>query len=350
MEISCSGPYTFQMTTHQSQSLSIGDAARWLGLSVKGLRRRANGGEIPCQRTQGGQRRFDKRDLDQWVAEGKMRAMTEDHPYMEFPIYKRVTRIDQFLFSVGVHARGCAVMFHDRTWPHRKVSGVQFCTDTVTTALIYSLRMSLHRFSPGDPERETGDLETCMHRFRQAAGALCDATVVVENTPFPSKVSVLLGVGLEGEPVKGSREVSTVVRTLHAPGKGDLLDLCGPTSVKSIQRGDPTGALVVHARRKMRTGELCTAEDTGQPVLALEAVGKAATEPLILEIAATEEMQMFREQQRGQNVTEEVGILVPRSAAFHVFVTGLLGQEDPGLELDRFFGTLTMQSLAETRL
>jgi excisionase family DNA binding protein len=46
--------------------LTVGPAARYLGLSVNTLRKRSDLGQIPCIRD-GAQRRFDIQALDRWI-------------------------------------------------------------------------------------------------------------------------------------------------------------------------------------------------------------------------------------------------------------------------------------------
>jgi len=49
------------------QWLSLGDASALLGVHASTLRRWADGGRVPCQRTPGGHRRFNRQQLLDWV-------------------------------------------------------------------------------------------------------------------------------------------------------------------------------------------------------------------------------------------------------------------------------------------
>ena len=59
--------------------LNVGQAADYLGVSAASLRKWSNDGIVPVYRTPGGQRRFSRDDLDEF-----MRSMREtspgDHP------------------------------------------------------------------------------------------------------------------------------------------------------------------------------------------------------------------------------------------------------------------------------
>ena len=63
-----SGMYSHPMTTdtHKSAAdlLPIGEAARLLGVSVGTVRRWEREGKISAQRTPGGQRRFDRAEIE----------------------------------------------------------------------------------------------------------------------------------------------------------------------------------------------------------------------------------------------------------------------------------------------
>ncbi len=50
--------------SHGEERLAIGDAARIAGVAVETLRRWANEGKVPSQRTPGGQRRFRVADIE----------------------------------------------------------------------------------------------------------------------------------------------------------------------------------------------------------------------------------------------------------------------------------------------
>jgi DNA repair protein RadD len=47
--------------------LKIGEAARYLGVSAASVRLWSNRGLLPAYRTPGGQRRFDRADLDSFI-------------------------------------------------------------------------------------------------------------------------------------------------------------------------------------------------------------------------------------------------------------------------------------------
>lgn len=51
-------------SSSSEQRLAIGDAARIAGVAVETLRRWANEGKVPSQRTPGGQRRFRLADIE----------------------------------------------------------------------------------------------------------------------------------------------------------------------------------------------------------------------------------------------------------------------------------------------
>jgi excisionase family DNA binding protein len=59
-------------------------AALYLGVSLATVRRWTDAGHVSCYRTPGGQRRFSKAQLDDFVAsmahEGQARAGVEEHP------------------------------------------------------------------------------------------------------------------------------------------------------------------------------------------------------------------------------------------------------------------------------
>ena len=52
--------------------LSIGEAARFTGLSVPTLTRRDNAGLVPTYRTRGGHRRFDRVVLKNLIRDGRL--------------------------------------------------------------------------------------------------------------------------------------------------------------------------------------------------------------------------------------------------------------------------------------
>ena len=74
----------------EEMTLSIGEAANELGVSTKTLRRWADGGKIPCERSHGGQRRFKVSDIKR-VAPRNMRPL-EDRITIN---YARVSSHDQ---------------------------------------------------------------------------------------------------------------------------------------------------------------------------------------------------------------------------------------------------------------
>jgi excisionase family DNA binding protein len=63
------------MSTHEmteqapDRLLSVSSAARLLGVSASSLRAWAAAGQVPHRRTRGGHRRFDRRELDSWLAD-----------------------------------------------------------------------------------------------------------------------------------------------------------------------------------------------------------------------------------------------------------------------------------------
>ena len=59
---------------HIPEILSIGEAARILGISVDTLRRWSNDGRIPTITLPSGQRRFHREDLDVILGKGKASA------------------------------------------------------------------------------------------------------------------------------------------------------------------------------------------------------------------------------------------------------------------------------------
>lgn len=52
----------------KSKMLKIGEAARYLGVSATSLRMWSNRGLLPAYRTPGGQRRFNRADLDEFMS------------------------------------------------------------------------------------------------------------------------------------------------------------------------------------------------------------------------------------------------------------------------------------------
>ncbi len=74
----------------ENMSLSIGEAAKELGVSAKTLRRWADEGKIPCERSHGGQRRFQLSDIRR-VAPRKIQPL-EDRITIN---YARVSSHDQ---------------------------------------------------------------------------------------------------------------------------------------------------------------------------------------------------------------------------------------------------------------
>lgn len=61
-----------EMTT---RLLNVGQAASYLGVSAASLRKWSNDGLVPTYRTPGGQRRYDRSDLDEFIA-----SMRESSP------------------------------------------------------------------------------------------------------------------------------------------------------------------------------------------------------------------------------------------------------------------------------
>jgi excisionase family DNA binding protein len=55
-------------TTHPEDLLSVSAAARLLGVSVSSLRAWAAAGQVPHRRTRGGHRRFERAELERWLA------------------------------------------------------------------------------------------------------------------------------------------------------------------------------------------------------------------------------------------------------------------------------------------
>lgn len=62
--------------TGPDQWLSLGDASELLGVHASTLRRWADSGRVPCQRTPGGHRRFNRQRLMLWV-DGTQQAVPD---------------------------------------------------------------------------------------------------------------------------------------------------------------------------------------------------------------------------------------------------------------------------------
>lgn len=65
------------MTMNESTKLlNVGQAANYLGVSAASLRKWSNDGLVPVYRTPGGQRRYNRDDLDDFIASMREPAPT----------------------------------------------------------------------------------------------------------------------------------------------------------------------------------------------------------------------------------------------------------------------------------
>jgi len=302
---------------HQDPSLSIGDAARITGRTVKALRRLADSGEIPHERTSGNQRRFRQSDLQLWMAQQKARAKAMEHvadspPVSPLRIFRRTVHTNRTRFAIGVHERGFSVKYPEPGGSTRRCGWVT--TDSTCAAIIYAARVTLHRDALPPIGRSA---PARLQHYRHAAGALFDAEVHIGTTPFATTVPVLLGVALEGELPHWEQEIGTVALLLRR--EADFLP--------GRDRSEP---LPKAGEIYMRAAERHPDRST-------------------LQLTAEEEEDVQEELLEELPFQDPMGIWIPLSAEFPVTLEGI-ANPDPGELLDEFHGTLTLCMIEESPL
>jgi excisionase family DNA binding protein len=65
---------------HQHLDFTSSQAARYLGVSLATIRRWTDAGHVGCYRTPGGQRRFTRGQLDQFINSMHRDGPAEQHP------------------------------------------------------------------------------------------------------------------------------------------------------------------------------------------------------------------------------------------------------------------------------
>jgi excisionase family DNA binding protein len=65
-----------ELMEETSPFLNVGEAAAYLGVSAASLRKWSDDGFVPVYRTPGGQRRFSRRDLDEFMRSMRQPALS----------------------------------------------------------------------------------------------------------------------------------------------------------------------------------------------------------------------------------------------------------------------------------
>jgi MerR family transcriptional regulator, light-induced transcriptional regulator len=78
-------PSSIQATDNRQLVFTSSQAARYLGVSLATIRRWTDAGHVACYRTPGGQRRFSRTQLDQFVASMQRTGPADAAPSVEHP-------------------------------------------------------------------------------------------------------------------------------------------------------------------------------------------------------------------------------------------------------------------------